>query len=112
MQTRPIKLEVGGQSYKVVSSADEDELLRLAGAVDAKVAELTPRGKAAPPQAVLLAAIALAHELEMERARRLDVERRARDMLRRVLVRIDDAIEAADDADADDPTTSISRATI
>ena len=33
--TRPIKLEVGGQSYKVVSSADEVELQRLAEAVDA-----------------------------------------------------------------------------
>lgn len=93
MDTRPVQLRIAGQSYKVVSSADEDELQRLAGAVSAKVAELTPRGKAAPPQAVLLAAIALAHELEQERARRLAVELRTRDMLRRVLVRIDDALE-------------------
>ncbi len=93
MDTRPVQLRIGGQSYKVVSSADEEELQRLAGAVSAKVAELTPSGKTAPPQAVLLAAIALAHELEQERARRLAVERRARDMLRRVLVRIDDALE-------------------
>lgn len=87
-----MQLNVGGQSYKVVSSADEDELHRLADAVSAKVAELTPVGKTAPPQAVLLAAIALAHELEQERERRLSVERKARDMLRRVLVRIDDAL--------------------
>ncbi|MBX3185914.1 MAG: cell division protein ZapA [Labilithrix sp.] len=93
MDTRPVQLRIGGQSYKVVSSADEDELQRLADAVSAKVAELTPRGKAAPAQAVLLAAIALAHELEEERKRRLTVERRARDMLRRVLVRIDDALD-------------------
>lgn len=87
-----MQLNVGGQSYKVVSSADEDVLHRLADAVSAKVAELTPTGKTAPPQAVLLAAIALAHELEQERERRLAVERKARDMLRRVLVRIDDAL--------------------
>jgi len=93
MDTRPVQLRIAGQSYKVVSSADEDELHRLAGAVSAKVAELTPNGKTAPPQAVLLAAIALAHELELERARRLAVERRTRDMLRRVLVRIDDALD-------------------
>ncbi len=93
MDTRPVQLRIGGQSYKVVSSADEEELQRLAGAVSAKVAELTPSGKTAPPQAVLLAAIALAHELEQERARRLAVEQRARDMLRRVLVRIDAALE-------------------
>ena len=88
-----MQLRIGGQSYKVVSSADEVELQRLAGAVSAKVAELTPRGKATPPQALLLAAIALAHELEQERSRRVAVEGRARDMLRRVLVRLDDALE-------------------
>jgi cell division protein ZapA len=93
MDTRPVELRIGGQNYRVISSADEEELHRLADAVSAKVDELTPSGKAAPPQAVLLAAIALAHELEQERGRRLAVERRARDMLRRVLVRIDDALE-------------------
>jgi cell division protein ZapA len=92
VDTRPVELNIGGQSYKVVSSVDESELQRLACAVSAKVAELTPRGKAAPPQAVLLAAIALAHELEEERARRTAIERKTRDMLRRVLVRIDDAL--------------------
>lgn len=97
---RPVQLKIGGQSYKVVSSADEDELQRLADAVSAKVDQLTPRGKVAPPQAVLLAAIALAHELEQERERRASVERRARDMLRRVLVRIDDALDATETADA------------
>lgn len=96
METRPVQLTIGGQSYKVVSSATEDELLRLAETVSAKVAEMTPGGKAAPAQAVLLAAIALAHELEQERAARLSVERKARDMLRRVLVRIDDALDTAD----------------
>jgi cell division protein ZapA len=95
METRPVQLTIGGQSYKVVSSADEGELQRLADTVSAKVAELTPRGKAAPPQAVLLAAIALAHELEQERDRRVAVECRARDMLRQVLVRIDDALDDA-----------------
>jgi cell division protein ZapA len=95
MDTRPVQLTIGGQSYKVVSSADADELQRLAEAVSAKVAELTPRGKVAPAQAVLLAAIALAHELEQERARRVAVERKTRDMLRRVLVRIDDALDGS-----------------
>jgi cell division protein ZapA len=95
MDGRAVQLRVAGQSVKVVSSANEDELQRLADAVSAKVEELTPIGKGAAPQAVLLAAMALAHELEEERARRLDVERRARDMLRRVLVRIDDALDAA-----------------
>jgi cell division protein ZapA len=92
MDGRPISLRIAGQSYKVVSSASEEELQRLADTVSAKVEELTPEGKGVAPQAVILAAMALAHELEQERARRIFVERRAREMLRRVLGRIDDAI--------------------
>ena len=100
MDTRPVQLKIGGQSYNVVSSADADELQRLAEAVSAKVAELTPSGKTAPAQAVLLAAIALAHELEQERSRRVALERKTRDMLRRVLVRLDDALDPTDSADS------------
>lgn len=95
MDGRPISLRVAGQSYKVLSSANEEELQRLADAVTAKAEELTPPGRALAPQAVVLAAIALARELEEERARRLTVERRAKEMLRRVLGQIDDALDCA-----------------
>jgi len=95
MDGRPVSLRVAGQSYKVVSSASEEELQRLADTVTAKVEELTPHGKSVAPQAVLLAAMALAHELEEERARRMMLERRAGDMLRRVLGHIDEALDCA-----------------
>jgi cell division protein ZapA len=95
MDGRAVSLRIAGQSYKVVSSASEEELQRLADTVSAKVEELTPSGRAAAPQAMILAAIALAHELEQERALRISVERRAKDMLRRVLGRIDDALNGA-----------------
>lgn len=96
MDGRAVQLRVAGQSYRVVSSASKDELQRLADAVSAKVEALSPEpSKAAAPQAVLLAAMALAHELEQERSRREQLERRTRDMLRRVLVRLDDALETA-----------------
>jgi len=42
---------------------------------------------------MLLAALALAHELETERVRRADIERRTRDLLRRAVMRIDDALD-------------------
>ena len=93
MDTRPVQLRIGGQSVKVFSSADESELQRLAETVSAKVEEVSPPGRPTPPHAVLLAAIALAHELLQEREQRLAFERRTRDMLRRVLVRIDDVLE-------------------
>jgi cell division protein ZapA len=94
MDRRTVQLRVAGQSYKVVSTAPESDLQRLAATVDAKVAEVVPRGRAVSPQAMLLAAIALAHELEEERAKREALERKTRDVLRRVLVRIDDALES------------------
>lgn len=93
-ERRTFQVAIGGQNYKVVSSASAEELRRLASVVDAKVYEVSPRGKP-PPQAMLLAAMALAHELEEERERRIQVERRARDALRRVILRIDDALESA-----------------
>ncbi len=95
MERRTVELKVAGQSYKVVSTAPEQELERLAAAVDAKVTALTPKGRTSP-QAVLLAALAMAHDLEEERERRGVLERRTRDLLRRVLMRIDDALEGAD----------------
>ena len=93
MERRPIQLRVAGQTYKVVSTADEDELRHLASLVDDRVGQLVPKGRAVPANAILLAAITLAHDLEEERARRSSLERRTRDVLRRVLMRIDHALE-------------------
>ena len=97
MDGRPVSLRIAGQSYNVVSSASPEELQRLADTVSAKVEELTPRGRSAAPQAVILAAMALAHELEEERALRVTIERRTKDMLRRMLGRIDDALACSSD---------------
>jgi cell division protein ZapA len=101
MERRSIDLRIAGQSYKVVSSAPREELQHLAQMVEAKLAEIGPRGGRPQPQAILLAAMALAHEVEQERGKRDSLERRTRDLLRRVLVRIDDALEppeASEDA--------------
>jgi len=74
-----------------------EELQRLAETVSSKIDQLPPPGKVPSSQSVLLAAMALAHELEEERERRLSVERRAREMFRRVLGRIDDTLGTARD---------------
>ena len=93
MAGRTVQLRVGGQSYRVTTSASAEELQRLAAAVDAKLAAVVPPGRAVTPQAMLLAAMALAHDVEAERSEREALERRTRDVLRRVLVRIDDALD-------------------
>ncbi len=91
VERSPVELQVGGQKYRVLASAGDDTLLRLAALVDSKLRE-----HAGPhqntPQGLLLAAMALAHELEEERARRQQVERRSREVLHGVLSRVDAAL--------------------
>ena len=64
VERRTVELRIAGQNYRVVSSAPEEDLQRLAQVVGAKLAELDPKGRPVPPQAMLLAAMALAHEVE------------------------------------------------
>lgn len=100
MDRRTVDLRIAGQSYRVISSAPEEDLQRLALVVGAKLAAVVPKGRPIPPQAMLLAAIALAHEVEESRTEREALERRTRDLLRRALVRIDDALEPFEDVEA------------
>jgi cell division protein ZapA len=92
-ERRTIELNIAGQKYRVVSSAGEAEVQRLAGIVTAKLNEVAAATRAQAPQAIVLAALALAHEAEAERVRRELVEARARDLLLRMLSRIDEALE-------------------
>lgn len=97
MAGSPVDLKVGGQTYRVVASAEETELKRLADLVDARLRSMSPPGRPISPQSLLLAAISLAHDLEEEKRKRLLVEARSKEMLRSVLARIDAAIEASDE---------------
>lgn len=105
MAKTPVALNVGGQSYRIVASVPEPVLRRLADVVDERIRQLVPAGKPVPPTAILLAAIALANDLEEERDKRLATEARSRDVLRRLLARIDDALEVpeADDDEGSEP---------
>lgn len=105
MERSPVELQVGGQKYRVLASAGDDALLRLAALVDRKLRE-----HAGPhlnsPQGLLLAAMALAHELEEERARRHEVEQRSREVLRGVLSRLDTALDSLGQTTAVSPDAS------
>lgn len=108
MAGSPVELKVGGQTYRVVASAEETELKRLADLVDVRLRSMSAPGRPISPQALLLAAISLAHDLEEEKRKRVQLEARSKEMLRSVLARIDAAIEASDEkAEADgDPDPS------
>jgi len=102
MARRTVQLRVGGQNYRVVTSATDEELQRLAAVVDQKLATLAGPGRTVTPQSMLLAAMALANDLEEERARSAQVTGRAREAFGRILARVDAALTTTAGA----PTTS------
>lgn len=94
MRSAPVELKVGGQTYRVISSAEEKDLRRLADNVEQRICRLA-QGRQGGQQALLLAALEYAYELETaERARR-ELEHRHRTALRAVLGRIDAALAGA-----------------
>lgn len=95
-----VPLKVAGQTYRVVTSAPADELDRLAKIVEAALEEVTPKGRQPSPQALVLAAITLAHELEEERSRRLAVEARHRRVLGSLVGKIDRVLETTQSSDS------------
>jgi cell division protein ZapA len=108
MHADPVELRVGGQTYRVVASASEDELRRLAALVDARLRAITPPGRAVSPQTLLLAAISLAHELEEEKSKNLKLATRSREMLGSILTRIDAAIGTTDEpAELEEPSPGL-----
>jgi cell division protein ZapA len=100
MSAYPVELRVGGQTYRVVSSASEQELEALASVVDAKLDALGARGRPVPVNVWVLVAIALANDLEDERRRRSATEARGREMFQTLLARIDAALADSDAPDA------------
>lgn len=99
MGGRTVQVRVGGQSYRVVTSASEEELHRLATMVDEKLAAVVPHGRPMTPQALLLAAMALAHDLEETRSKAEATSARAREAFGKILKRVDTALEAGSASD-------------
>jgi cell division protein ZapA len=93
MERRTVQLRVAGQTYRVVTTANDADLKRLVSTLEDKLSEVSPRGKSVNPQAMLLAAIALIHDLEEERGRSRRIEGRAKEALGRLLTRIDTALQ-------------------
>ena len=92
MERSTVQLRLAGQTYRVVTTAGDVELKRFVSMIEEKLSAM-PRGKAMHPQALLLATLALAHDLEEERARAQRIETRAKETLARLVERIDAALE-------------------
>jgi cell division protein ZapA len=92
MAGRTVHLRIGGQTYRVMTSASDEELQKLAAVVDQKIAAVVPPGRMVTPQAMLLAAMALAHDLEVERGRSAEIKAKARGAFSRMIERVDAAL--------------------
>lgn len=93
MPERPLSLNVGGQTYRVLTDADPDALQHLADVVDAKLRACNPNGRLSPNQALLYVALALADDLEGERRARQHLHGRITTTLRDLIARADAALD-------------------
>lgn len=92
-----VEVTVGGHSYRVVASTEEELLQRYAGVVNARLRELTGNERSGHPHALLLVAIALAHDLETEREGRCRERAEAKGKLVRMLSRVDAVLDSVDE---------------
>jgi cell division protein ZapA len=106
MMRPAVEVTVGGQLYRLVASAGEQTLQRCASLVNERLRELTGSERAHHPQALLLVAMALAHDLEEERARRIQAVNGAEDMLRRLLENVNAALDGVDENGEEPPSLS------
>jgi cell division protein ZapA len=97
MMRPAVEVNVGGHSYRLVASSGEHTLQRYASVVNERLRDLTGSERTANPQAMLLVAMALAHDLEEERARRLAELSGAEEMLRQLLSRVNEALDGVDE---------------
>jgi len=96
MSKGPVELLIGGHSYRVSTTAPDDVVQRTARIVDRRLAEL-PVAQRHHPSAMLLVALSLAHDLELERAARTAEVSRTSQRARSLLRRVDAALGSVDE---------------
>ncbi len=94
---RPVtELQIGGVAYRVQSSADESELRRLAALVERRLTEL-PATQRHDSRSLVLVALALAHELELEQQAHDTLRGQVATHLTSLVNRIDTVLDHCDD---------------
>jgi len=104
MPASPIDLTVAGQRYRIVTPAEPDDIHRLVAVLEERLAALQLPSRFTPPQKLLIAALALASDLEEERLRHRETQNRARESLTNLLQRIDQALELTEPPQANAAT--------
>lgn len=96
MTKHQVQVSVAGQEYRLVTTLDEGTMRRLAQTVEARLQGLGP-GQQLHPQALLLVALSLAHDLETERCEKERLTARSSAMLARLLDQVDSALGSVDE---------------
>lgn len=89
----PVDVRVGQKSYRVVSSSDPKTLERLSGLVEEKLTAVGSRH----PDALVLAALALAHDIDRLERENNQLRHRLRERLTALVARVDDVLEHVDE---------------
>jgi cell division protein ZapA len=89
----PVDVRVGQKTYRVVATSDHPTLERLAALVDQKLSQIDSRH----PDALVLAALALAHDVDELGKENQRLRGRTRHMLGTLLSRVDEALDHVDE---------------
>lgn len=92
---KAVEVRVGGRRFRVLSSASPEEVRRLAGLVEARIEAIAP-GRGADPEALILAAMSLAHDLQEAELAVRQGRMRATAVVARALSRVDSALADVD----------------
>lgn len=86
-----VSIDIAGAKYRMTTDADPAHLERLAGLVNARIAELGPKAlrTASPTQLLAVVALGLAEDLERSEIRRASLEQATRKAVSSALSRID-----------------------
>jgi cell division protein ZapA len=107
MSEAAVQLKVAGQTYQVVTSAPESDLKRLAKVVEEALEGVTAKGRQPSPQALVLAAITLAHELEVAREEKRELKERYQRTLTSLLGRVDRVLCESESLANEEPSPEV-----
>ncbi len=99
MVGRAVQVTVGGQRYRIVTSAPEERVRELEALVNEKLHQLVPPGRAVPPNALLLVAMGMANDVIELRSLGSGSTNQTREALVRMLGRVDAALAELPEGD-------------
>jgi cell division protein ZapA (FtsZ GTPase activity inhibitor) len=96
MSKQAVTISIAGHAYRLVTSLDKPTLERHAKEIERRLGKLAP-GQQIHPQALLLVALALSHELQEAREAADELRQRASERITDMVRRVDSALDHLDE---------------